>query len=79
VDEFHYYADPQRGWAWQVPLLELTDSQFLLMSATLGNTAFFEEDLTARTGRPTALVQSDQRPVPLEFEYRNSTLHQSVS
>lgn len=79
VDEFHYYADPQRGWAWQVPLLELTDTQFLLMSATLGNTAFFEEDLTARTGRPTVLVRSEQRPVPLEFEYRNTTLHQSVS
>jgi len=79
VDEFHYYADPQRGWAWQVPLLELADTQFLLMSATLGNTAFFEEDLTARTGRPTILVRSEQRPVPLEFEYRNTTLHQSVS
>jgi superfamily II RNA helicase len=79
VDEFHYYADPQRGWAWQVPLLELVDSQFLLISATLGNTAFFEEELTGRTGRPTVLVTSDQRPVPLEFEYRTSTLHQSVS
>jgi superfamily II RNA helicase len=79
VDEFHYYADPQRGWAWQVPLLELNDAQFLLMSATLGNTAFFEEDLSARTGRPTVLVSSDQRPVPLEFEYRETTLHQSVS
>jgi superfamily II RNA helicase len=79
VDEFHYYADPQRGWAWQVPLLELTDTQFLLMSATLGNTAFFEEDLTARTGRATSLVRSTQRPVPLEFEYRTTTLHTSVS
>ena len=79
VDEFHYYADPQRGWAWQVPLLELRNAQFLLMSATLGNTAFFEEDLTRRTGRPSSLVWSDQRPVPLEFEYRTSTLHQSIS
>ncbi|MEM7276324.1 MAG: DUF3516 domain-containing protein, partial [Actinomycetota bacterium] len=79
VDEFHYYADPQRGWAWQVPLLELTGVQFLLMSATLGNTAFFEEDLTRRTGRPTVLVSSDQRPVPLAFEYRHTSLHQSIS
>jgi superfamily II RNA helicase len=79
VDEFHYYADPQRGWAWQVPLLELRNTQFLLMSATLGSTAFFEEDLTRRTGRPTSLVSSDQRPVPLDFEYRSSTLHQSIS
>ncbi len=79
MDEFHYYADPQRGWAWQVPLLELPHCQFLLLSATLGPTAFFEEELTRRTGRPTALVASAQRPVPLEFEYRRTTLHESIS
>lgn len=79
IDEFHYYADPQRGWAWQLPLLELNHCQFLLLSATLGPTRFFEEDLTARTGRPTVLVSSDERPVPLEFEYRRTTLHQSIS
>ena len=79
VDEFHYYADPQRGWAWQVPLLELRNTQFLLMSATLGNTDFFERDLTERTGRATSLVSSDQRPVPLDFEYRSTSLHQSIS
>ncbi len=79
ADEFHYYADPQRGWAWQVPLLELSHAQFLLMSATLGSTDFFCEDLTRRTGRPTTLVTSAERPVPLEFEYRRTTLHQSIS
>jgi len=79
IDEFHYYADPQRGWAWQLPLLSLNKAQFLLMSATLGKTDFFVEDLTRRTGRPTALVQSAQRPVPLDFEYRRTTLHQSVT
>ncbi len=79
MDEFHYYADPQRGWAWQVPLLELTHCQFLLLSATLGRTQFFEEDLTRRTGRETVLVASADRPVPLEFEYRRTTLHQSIS
>src|SRR5690554_539429 len=50
MDEFHFYADPQRGWAWQVPLLELPDTQFLLMSATLGDTTAFREDLEKRTG-----------------------------
>ncbi len=79
ADEFHYYADPQRGWAWQLPLLELPHCQFLLMSATLGETKFFETDLTKRTGRTTALVSSNIRPVPLEFEYRRTTLHQSIS
>ena len=56
MDEFHFYADPDRGWAWQVPLLELPHAQFLLMSATLGDVTRFEEDLTRRTGRPTAVV-----------------------
>ncbi len=78
VDEFHYYSDPQRGWAWQVPLLELPHVQFLLMSATLGSTEFFQEDLTNRTNRETALVQSSQRPVPLDFTYRRTTLHASI-
>ena len=78
VDEFHYYADPQRGWAWQFPLLELPHVQFLLMSATLGNVSFFQRDLSERTGRETAVVRSAERPVPLDFEYRSSTLHRSV-
>ena len=79
ADEFHYYADPQRGWAWQVPLLELTDTQFLLMSATLGPTARFETDLTQRTDRPTVTVAGSQRPVPLTFEYRETPLHESIT
>jgi hypothetical protein len=78
ADEFHFYADPQRGWAWQLPLLELPRCQFLLMSATLGSTTFFETELTKRTGRETSLVRSTQRPVPLDFEYRKTTLHHSI-
>ena len=78
MDEFHYYADPDRGWAWQVPLLELPHVQFLLMSATLGRVAFFEKELTRRTGRPTATVTSATRPVPLDFAYRRTPLHETV-
>ena len=78
VDEFHYYADPQRGWAWQVPLLQLPQVQFLLMSATLGPTADFEEDMTARTGRETVTVSSSERPVPLDFAWQNTPVHESV-
>jgi superfamily II RNA helicase len=78
VDEFHYYGDPQRGWAWQLPLLELPHVQFVLMSATLGDVGFFQRDLTARTGRETSIVKSSTRPVPLDFEYRTTTLHSSV-
>ncbi|MEK8225354.1 hypothetical protein NKG05_03270 [Oerskovia sp. M15] len=69
MDEFHYYADPQRGWAWQVPLLELPQAQFVLMSATLGDTTTFTEDLETRTGRTVAEVTSAERPVPLTFAY----------
>ncbi len=79
MDEFHFYADPQRGWAWQVPILELAHTQFVLMSATLGDTSFFRDELTNRTGRETALVRSAQRPVPLDFEYRRTTLHTSLT
>ena len=78
MDEFHFYADPDRGWAWQVPLLELPRAQFLLMSATLGDVSRFEEDLTRRTGRPTALVRSAVRPVPLSYSYRLTPLHETL-
>jgi superfamily II RNA helicase len=78
MDEFHYYADRDRGMAWQVPLLALPHTTFLLMSATLGNTAPLEERIAARTGRPVAHVSSDLRPVPLEFEYAETPLHETV-
>ena len=78
MDEFHYYGDRDRGWAWQVPLLQLPRARFLLMSATLGNTAALRQDLTARTGRDTALVSSAERPVPLDVEYRETPLHVSI-
>jgi len=69
MDEFHYYGEPDRGWAWQVPLLELPQAQFLLMSATLGDTRELREDLTARNGRESVLVDQAERPVPLTFTW----------
>jgi len=78
IDEFHYYADRDRGVAWQVPLLVLERAQFLLMSATLGPTELFEKELTKRTRRPTVTVRSAQRPVPLAFEYRETPLHETI-
>ena len=78
MDEFHFYADPQRGWAWQVPLLELPRTQFLLMSATLGDTSFFSEDLERRTGVPVSTVTSVERPVPLTYSYVVEPLHEVV-
>jgi superfamily II RNA helicase len=78
MDEFHYYADPDRGWAWQVPLIELPQAQFVLMSATLGDVSRFEADLTRRTGRATAVVSSAERPVPLSFSFAMTPLHETV-
>ena len=78
MDEFHYYADPERGWAWQVPLLELTRAQFLLMSATLGDVSRFRDDLTRRTGRPTAVVATGDRPVPLNYYYARTPVHETL-
>ena len=78
ADEFHFYADPQRGWAWQVPLLTLPQCQFVLLSATLGPTDRFATELTGRTGRQTVTVRSAERPVPLRFEYGTLPLHASI-
>lgn len=78
MDEFHWYADRERGVAWQVPLLTLPQTRFLLMSATLGETEFFEAELTKRTGRATAAVKSVERPVPLEFAYSEIPLAQTL-
>jgi len=78
MDEFHYYSDRERGVAWQVPLLTLPQSRFLLMSATIGATDFFERDLTKHTGKETVTVRSAQRPVPLEYTYSTSEISTEV-
>ncbi len=76
MDEFHYYADGQRGWAWQVPLLTLPDAQFLLMSATLGDVSEIADDLTRRTGRETAVISNAERPVPLIHSWSVQPIHE---
>jgi superfamily II RNA helicase len=79
MDEFHYYSDRDRGVAWQLPLLTLPDSRFLLMSATLGKPEFFVEELERRTGAPARLVRSVDRPVPLDFEYSETPLEETIA
>ena len=78
MDEFHYYADRDRGVAWQVPLLCLPQTRFLLMSATLGETGFFQEELTRLNGKPAVTVASQDRPVPLEYRYSELSLAQTM-
>ncbi|MFT3780966.1 MAG: DUF3516 domain-containing protein [Nibricoccus sp.] len=79
MDEFHYYSDHERGYAWQVPLLTMPRARFLLMSATLGATEFFEKEMTRLTGAESVTVRSDRRPVPLEFEYSETPLAERIA
>ncbi|MGU3643322.1 DEAD/DEAH box helicase [Microbacterium sp. C23T] len=78
MDEFHYYGDPDRGWAWQVPLLLLPRAQFVLMSATLGDVTTIAEDLERRTGRTVSRITGVERPVPLHFSYARTPAHETV-
>jgi len=79
MDEFHYYADPERGWAYQVPLLEMTATQFLLMSATLGDTTQLRADLERKTGRTATEVVGAERPVPLTFAWSLEPVHEKLT
>lgn len=78
IDEFHYYSDRERGVAWEIPLLMLPQTTFVLMTATIGNPDYFVERLSKLTGRPTSLVRSEQRPVPLEWEFSETPLHERI-
>ncbi|WP_025274605.1 DEAD/DEAH box helicase [Haloglycomyces albus] len=78
ADEFHFYAEPDRGWAWQVPLLLLPQTQFTLMSATLGDTSGFERQLDELTGRESVTITGATRPVPLEYDWKTTPLHETV-
>lgn len=79
MDEFHYYSDSERGIAWQIPLLTLSKSRFLLMSATLGETDFIKQVLEDLTGLETVVVSSQQRPVPLDYKYSETPIHETLA
>nr|WP_041690696.1 DEAD/DEAH box helicase [Eggerthella sp. YY7918] len=78
MDEFHFYGDADRGWAWQVPLLTLPKTQFLLMSATLGDVSDIATSLEERTGVAVDVVADAPRPVPLAYEYVEMPLEGTV-
>ena len=78
MDEFHYYGDRNRGMAWQIPLIQLPNTQFLLMSATLGDTSEIERRIESRTGRSVSRVHSEERPVPLDFRYSEVPILESA-
>ena len=79
MDEFHYFGDPERGWAWQVPLLTLPQTQFLLMSATLGNVDAIANKLSEPNDTPDVdVIANAPRPVPLNYEYTLDPLERTV-
>ena len=78
MDEFHFYSDPDRGWAWQVPLLTLPHTQFLLMSATLGDVSQIAQALESKTGATVDIIADAPRPVPLEYKYELMSLEGTV-
>ena len=78
MDEFHFYGDPQRGWAWQVPLLTFPHTQFLLMSATLGDVSVIAESLKAHTDADVDIIADAPRPVPLSYEYVKTPIEGTV-
>src|SRR5690606_18970449 len=78
MDEFHFYSDRERGVAWQIPLLTLPHARFLLMSATLGDTEFFLNELSRLTSADSKLVTSDERPVPLDYSYVETPFHETI-
>lgn len=79
ADEFHFYADPHRGWAWQVPLITLPHTQFVLMSATLGDTDKIAQSLEETSGREVSIISSVERPVPLQYGYVLDDVHSVIS
>ncbi len=78
MDEFHFFSDPDRGWAWQVPLLTLPRTQFMLMSATLGDTTAIASTLGRHTGRDVEVIADAPRPVPLSYSYVKTGLEGTV-
>ncbi|MDN6428090.1 DEAD/DEAH box helicase, partial [Acidipropionibacterium jensenii] len=79
MDEFHFIGDPDRGWAWQVPLTELPQAQQIIMSATLGDVSQLAENLTTDTGRPTEIITGVTRPVPLLYEWSMESDHDTIA
>ena len=78
MDEFHFIADRDRGWAWQVALVELPQAQFVIMSATLGDVTDLARSLGRRTGRPTTVIGGAIRPVPLEYSWSTRPVQETI-
>ncbi|MFH5806486.1 DEAD/DEAH box helicase [Alienimonas sp. DA493] len=75
MDEFHSFADPERGIVWELALALLPKHvRLMLLSATVGNAADFVEWLSKSHGRSIRLVQGTERKVPLQFHWTDDEL-----
>jgi superfamily II DNA/RNA helicase len=70
MDEFHSFADVERGIVWELALALLPSHvRTLLLSATVGNAVDFSLWLSRSHSRRLELVQSTERKVPLDFRW----------
>ena len=75
MDEFHSFADPERGMVWELALgLLPAHVRTLLLSATVGNAVDFLHWLRQAHQRRLELVTGDERKVPLRFHWVGDTL-----
>ena len=78
MDEFHYFGDRDRGMHWLLPLLEMPHARHLLMSATVGQPEEMRARVETLTGHDTALVLSQERPIPLNHAWRLTPVADSI-
>src|SRR5579862_9088826 len=70
MDEFHSFADPERGIVWELSLSFLPKHiRLLLLSATVGNAVEFLNWLERCHGRKLQLVQTKERKIPLSYHW----------
>src|ERR1051325_2246991 len=66
MDEFHSFADPERGIVWEISLSLLPKHiRLLLLSATVGNSLEFLQWLDRCHQRKLELVEGKERKIPL--------------
>lgn len=70
MDEFHSFADPERGIVWEFALGLLPPHvRLLLLSATVGNAREFVAWLARCHNRKLDLVEGTERRVPLTYQW----------
>jgi superfamily II DNA/RNA helicase len=70
MDEFHNFAEPQRGIVWELALALLPSHiRVMLLSATVGSASEFVSWMARSLDRRVTLVEGTERKVPLHFHW----------